>query len=111
MCKHVCCNNRQSGELPDVGPRCDILPSHGRGCSPGSNTDSIRFDFFLLSAWEYSMPNHSGLEEKAGVIFAILYLQILLIFSYKKLNMVARDYFRCKSLHKNLHTSLLGRSK
>lgn len=95
-------------ELPDVGPRCDILPSHGRGCGPGSNTDNIRFDFFLLSAWEYSMPNHSGLEEEAGVICANCTFHSLL---QKKLRWAARAYFRCKSLHKKMHTSLLGLSK
>lgn len=50
-------------KLPDIGPKCEILPNQGRGSGPGSNTDIIRFDFFLLSAWEYSMPYHSGLRK------------------------------------------------
>lgn len=78
LCKHVCYDNKQKGAgLPDVGPRCDILPSHGRGCGPGSNTDNIRFDFFLLSAWEYSIPNHSGLKEETSVIFFFFLLSLL----------------------------------
>lgn len=53
--------------LPETGPRCEILPSQGRGSEPGSNKDIIKFDFFLLSAWEYNMPNHSGLGSKQDI--------------------------------------------
>ena len=47
--------------LPEMGPSWEALPSQGRGSGPGSNKDIIRLDFFLLSAWEYSIPYHSGL--------------------------------------------------
>lgn len=59
--RRVCRDIRYSERLPDIGPKCEILPSQGRGSGPGSNRDIIRFDFFLLSAWEYSMPYHPGL--------------------------------------------------
>lgn len=49
------------GALPEIGPKWEIFPSQGRGSVLGSNSDIIRLDFFLLSACEYSMPNHSGL--------------------------------------------------
>lgn len=38
--------------VPEMGPNCAIFPSHGRGSGPGSKRDIMRFDFFLLSAWE-----------------------------------------------------------
>lgn len=53
-----------------------ILPSQGRGSGPGSNRDIIRFDFFLLSAWEYSMPYHSGLRKSK------LHLGLFIIYCY-----------------------------
>lgn len=57
--------------LPDIGPKWEILPNQGRGSEPGSKIDIIRFDFFLLSAWEYNIPYHSALRKKASLAQAV----------------------------------------
>lgn len=61
-----------SKRLPDIGPKWEILPNQGRGSEPGSKIDIMRFDFFLLSAWEYNMPYHSALRKKQAWLRLLL---------------------------------------
>lgn len=76
--------------LPDIGPKWEILPNQGRGSEPGSKIDIIRFDFFLLSAWEYNIPYHSALRKKVSLAQAVaVFLQ------YKA---VILEFTLCKQL-------------
>jgi hypothetical protein len=39
------------------------FPNHGIS-TPGAKTDKTKFDFFLLSAQEYNMPNQLGRQKQ-----------------------------------------------